>query len=91
MNVIRLANGNLLVPESALSPDGQVLADAYVEIGQDDPDYERLAANAVGEAEYAQHRRRWRDGDADLRRVFLDYLSRNGSTGGWNDDEPGSS
>jgi hypothetical protein len=90
MMVIRLANGNLLVPESALSPDGVVMADAYVEIDADDPDYARLAAHAVGEAEYAQRRQQWQDGDAELRRAFLDYLSRNGSSGGWNDDDPGS-
>jgi hypothetical protein len=89
MIVIRLANGSLLVPESALSPDGRVLADAYVEVGRDDPEYDRLAADAVGEAEYAQRRQQWQDGDAELRRAFLDYLSRNGSSGGWNDDEPG--
>jgi len=88
MIVIRLASGNLLVPESALSPDGAVMADAYVEIGTDDPDYARLAVDAVGEADYAQRRQRWREGDAELRRAFLDYLSRNGSSGGWNDDEP---
>jgi post-segregation antitoxin (ccd killing protein) len=89
MIVIQLANGNLLVPESALSPDGQVLADAYVEVGKDDPDFARLAEHAIGEAEYAQRRQQWQDGDAELRRAFLDYLSRNGSSGGWNDDEPG--
>ena len=34
MDVIQLPNGNLLVPESALADDGQLIGDGYVEIGR---------------------------------------------------------
>ena len=47
MYVIRLPNGNLLVPESVASDGGSLMSDAYVEIGPDDVDYERLAADAL--------------------------------------------
>jgi hypothetical protein len=83
MFVIRLANGNLLVPDSAVSGDGRMLGDAYVEIGPDDVAYERLAAEAVTEEEYEERRRQWREGDEQLRREFLDYLARHGADGGW--------
>ncbi len=83
MFVIRLANGNLLVPDSALSGDGRILGDAYVEIGPDDVGYARLAAEAVTEEEYEERRREWREGDEQLRREFLDYLARHGADGGW--------
>jgi hypothetical protein len=33
MFVIQLSNGNLLVPESVLADGGQLICDAYVEIG----------------------------------------------------------
>jgi hypothetical protein len=90
MYVIRLANGNLLVPDSAQTEDGRVLGDAYVEIGPDDEDYLTLAAEALTEEEYAERRRRWREGDEELHREFLDYLARHGSAGGWEDGPPGS-
>jgi hypothetical protein len=83
MFVIRLANGNLLVPDSALSKDGRVLGDAYVEIGPDDAAYPQLAAEAVTQEEYEERRRAWREGDEQLRREFLDYLARHGAEGGW--------
>jgi hypothetical protein len=83
MFVIRLANGNLLVPDSAISGDGTMLGDAYVEIGPEDVAYERLAAQAVTQEEYEQRRREWREGDEQLRREFLDYLARHGADGGW--------
>lgn len=83
MFVIRLANGNLLVPDSALSGDGKVLGDAYVEIGPDDAAYDRLASEAVTEEAYEEQRREWREGDEQLRREFLDYLARHGAGGGW--------
>jgi hypothetical protein len=83
MFVIRLANGNLLVPDSAISGDGRVLGDAYVEIGPDDAAYERLAAQALTQEEYEEQRREWRAGDEQLRREFLDYLARHGADGGW--------
>jgi hypothetical protein len=81
MYVIRLPNGNLLVPESATTGDGRVLSDAYVEIGPSDPDYERLAADALTEEEADERRRRWREGDEPLRRQFLDFLARHGHPG----------
>jgi hypothetical protein len=83
MFVIRLVNGNLLVPDSAISGDGRLLGDAYVEIGPDDDAYERLAAQAVTQEEYEERRRGWREGDEQLRRDFLDYLARHGADGGW--------
>jgi hypothetical protein len=85
MFVIRLANGNLLVPDSALSPDGRVMGDAYVEIGPADAGYPQLSAQAVSQEEYEARRQRWQDGDEQLRREFLDYLARHGSGGGWPD------
>jgi hypothetical protein len=83
MFVIRLGNGNLLVPDSALTSDGRVLGDAYVEISPDDADYDRLAAHALTEEEHEERRRSWRAGDEQLRREFLDYLARHGADGGW--------
>jgi hypothetical protein len=83
MFVIRLANGNLLVPDSAISGDGRMLGDAYVEIGPGDAAYERLAAEALTQEEYEERRRKWREGDEQLRREFLDYLARHGADGGW--------
>jgi hypothetical protein len=87
MYVIRLPNGNLLVPESAISGDGQLMGDAYVEIGPDDADYARLAERAVTEEEQAERRKRWQDGDEPLRRQFLDFLARQGGRGGSEDGE----
>ena len=51
MHVIQLPNGNLLVPESVLADEGQLIGDAYVEIGPADADYDRLAAHAITEDE----------------------------------------
>jgi hypothetical protein len=86
MYVIRLPNGNLLVPESAISGDGQLMSDAYVEIGPDDADYARLAEQAITEEELAERRKRWQEGDEPLRRQFLDFLARQGR-GGSHDGE----
>jgi hypothetical protein len=85
MFVIRLASGNLLVPEYAATDDERILGDAYVEIGPDHADYARLAARAITPEEESARRQLWRDGDEDLRREFLDYLARHGADGGWND------
>lgn len=85
MFVIRLANGNLLVPDSAISGDGRMLGDAYVEIGPGDAAYERLAAEALTQEEYEERRRGWQEGDEELRREFLDYLARHGAEGGWHE------
>jgi hypothetical protein len=79
MYVIRLPNGNLLVPDSAISDDGTVMSEAYVEIGPSDADYARLAEGALTQEEYDERRRRWREGDEPLRREFMDFLARHGS------------
>ena len=76
MYVIRLPNGNLLVPESATSRDGQLVGDAYVEISPGDSDYDTYAASALTQDEMDERARRWRDGDEPLRRQFLDFLAR---------------
>jgi hypothetical protein len=73
MHVIQLPNGNLLVPESVLADEGQLIGDAYVEIGPADADYDRLAEHAVTEDELEERHRRWREGDADLQRQFAEY------------------
>jgi hypothetical protein len=85
MFVIRLASGNLLVPEYAATNDGRILGDAYVEIGPEHADYARLAAEAISPDEESVRRQRWREGDEALHREFLDYLARHGAQGGWND------
>jgi hypothetical protein len=87
MYVIRLPNGNLLVPESATSDDGRVMSDAYVEISPADSDYERFAAGALSQDEMEQQRRRWQEGDEPLRREFLDFLARRGHPGRQHDTE----
>jgi hypothetical protein len=76
MYVIRLPNGNLLVPASATSRDGRLVGDAYVEISPPDADYARYAASALTPEEMDDRARRWRDGDESLRRQFLDFLAR---------------
>ena len=78
MYVIRLPDGNLLVPESATAHDGQLVSDAYVEIGPADRDYERFAASAMTQEEIDERVRGWREGDDRLRRQFLDFLARGG-------------
>ena len=47
MFVIRLPNGNLRVPQTAIRQDGRVIGDVYVEIGPQDADYARLAEQAL--------------------------------------------
>jgi hypothetical protein len=78
MFVIRLPNGNLQVPQSAIGHDGRVLGDVYVEIGPQDADYPRLAAQALTPEEAAQRRERWRAEDEALRQEFLEYAKRHG-------------
>lgn len=75
MFVLRLANGNLRVPRSAVSADGQVLGDAYEEIGPDDPDYDRYVSEAITEGELEERKRRWEDGDEELRQRFEQWKS----------------
>jgi hypothetical protein len=79
MYVIRLANGNLLVPDAAVAEDGQLMSEAYVEIGPADAAYERLAAQALTQDEYDERRRRWQADDEPLRQEFQDFLARRGS------------
>ena len=81
MYVIRLPNGNLMAPESAVDHEAQVLGDAYVEISPSDPEYARLARQAVSEEELELRRQRWRDGDEALRREFEKYLADRGLGG----------
>ena len=74
MYVIRLPNGNLLAPESAMDHEGQVMGDTYVEVRPADPEYARLARQAISEEELERRRQRWRDDDEALRREFEEYL-----------------
>jgi hypothetical protein len=83
MFVIRLPNGNLMVPESAIGDGGRLIGQAYVEIGPEDADYERLAAHAVTEEEAARRRQRWQDDDEALHQEFLAYRAQRDS--GWPD------
>lgn len=82
MYVIRLPNGNLLVPESATMHDGRLVGDAYVEVGPADADYDMFAAHALTEDELDERKQRWREGDEPLRRQFLDFLAHDGQPGG---------
>ena len=72
MFVIRLPNGNLQVPQSAIH-EGRIIGDAYVEIGPQDADYARLAAQAMTPDEAEQRRMQWRAGDDALHREFLEF------------------
>ena len=81
MFVIKLPNGNLMAPESAMDADGEVMGDAYVEVFPTDPEYARLAQQAVTEQELEDRQRRWRDGDEALRREFEKYLTNQGRSG----------
>ena len=85
MYVIRLPDGTLRVPHSVVAGaegsearesgphEGRIIADAYVEIGPDDPDYDRLLGESLTEEELAERRRRWRDEDAELLRRFEEW------------------
>ncbi|MGH3242248.1 MAG: hypothetical protein ACRDNL_17865 [Spirillospora sp.] len=86
MYVIRLPDGTLRVPHSVLAGEGEsgagpepregrIIADAYVEIGPGDPDYDRLYRESLTEDELEDRRRRWRDEDADLLRRFEEWKS----------------
>ena len=84
MFVIRLPNGNLQVPQSAIARDGRVMGDVYVEIGPQDADYARLAAQALTPEEAEQRRDQWRADDEALRQEFLEFARRNGESA-WSD------
>ena len=81
MFVIKLPNGNLMAPESAIDAHGEVVGDAYVEVFPTDPEYDRLAQQAVTEQELEDRQRRWRDEDEALRREFEMYLTKQGRPG----------
>jgi hypothetical protein len=81
MFVIQLPNGNLLVPESVLAEEGQLIGDAYVEIGPADADYRRLAEQAVTEEEMEERRRQWEAGDEELQRQFAEFLASQSGSG----------
>jgi hypothetical protein len=80
MFVIRLPNGNLKVPQTAIGHDGRVLGDVYVEIGPHDADYSRLAAQALTPEEAERRRDRWQADDEALRQEFLEFARRNGES-----------
>jgi hypothetical protein len=80
MFVIRLPNGNLKVPHTAIGQDGRIMGDAYVEIGPQDADYSRLAAQALTPEEAERRRDRWREDDEALRQEFLEFARLNGDT-----------
>lgn len=71
MFVIRLPNGNLLVPHSATG-NGQI-GQVYVEIGPQDPDFVRLEAQAITQEEADRRKARWRDDDEELRRALVEF------------------
>jgi hypothetical protein len=83
MYVIRLPDGTLRVPVGAVGPGregrrtqgdaGRVIGQGYVEIGPDDPDYQRLLDQSITEEELADKRRRWRAEDEALRREFEEF------------------
>jgi len=74
MFVIRLPNGNLQVPQTAVhTGDGRLIGDVYVEIGPQDADYARLAAQALTPDEVERRKLQWRAGDAALREEFQEF------------------
>jgi hypothetical protein len=83
MYVIRLPDGNLRVPVGVVGPGrdkretqgerGRVIGQAYVEIGPDDPDYQRLLEQSITEEELADKRRQWRADDEALRQEFEEF------------------
>jgi hypothetical protein len=74
MFVIRLPNGRLQVPQTAIhTGDGRVIGDVYVEIGPEDSDYARLAQQALTPDEVEERKSQWRAGDAALQREFQEF------------------
>jgi hypothetical protein len=72
MYVIRLPNGNLRVPRSAVH-EGRIYGDVYVEIGPHDPDYARLSQQAMTADEMDERHAAWQAGDEALRHEFLEF------------------
>ena len=68
--------------------DGRVVGDAYVEVSPADPEYARLASQAITEEDLDRRRRRWREDDEALRREFEDYLA-NGRRNAGPGESPG--
>lgn len=74
MFVIRLPNGNLQVPATAVhTGDGRLIGDVYVEIGPDDNDYARLSEQALTPDQVEARKDQWRAGDEELRREFQEF------------------
>jgi hypothetical protein len=74
MFVIRLPNGNLQVPHTAVhTGDARVIGDVYVEIGPEDTDYARLAEHALTPDQVEERKQQWRAGDAALVREFQEF------------------
>ena len=74
MFVIRLPNGNLQVPATAVhTGDGRLIGDVYVEIGPEDADYARLSEQALTLDQVEERKERWRAGDAALLREFQEF------------------
>jgi hypothetical protein len=74
MFVIRLPNGNLQVPQTAVhTGDGRLIGDVYVEIGPEDTEYARLAEHALTPDQVKERKDRWRAGDAALLREFQEF------------------
>ena len=74
MFVIRLPNGTLQVPATAVhTGDGRFIGDVYVEIGPDDTDYARLSEQALTLDQVEERKERWRAGDAALLREFQEF------------------
>ena len=88
MFVIRLPNGNLKVPQTAVGHDGRLIGDAYVEIGPQHADYSRLAAQALTPEEAERRRDRWQAEDEALRQEFLEFARHHGEST-WPDSPDG--
>jgi|SRR6185312_5027834 hypothetical protein len=74
MFVIRLPNGNLQVPQTAIhTGDGRLIGDVYVEIGPEDTEYARLAEQALTPDQVEERKLQWRAGDAALLREFQEF------------------
>ncbi|MFI0423332.1 hypothetical protein [Spongiactinospora sp. 9N601] len=73
MNVIRLADGTLRVPQSLASDDGRLIGNAYVDLSPGDPEYDRWLPEALTEEEWHERRRRWQEENDDLEREFLAF------------------
>ncbi|MDF5754957.1 hypothetical protein [Spongiactinospora sp. TRM90649] len=73
MNVIRLADGTLRVPQSLASDDGRLIGNAYVDLSPGDPEYDRWLPESLTEEECEERRRRWQEENDELEREFLAF------------------